>query len=196
MASALYNQPSEGSAASGGGGADGSGGGGSGSGSDTNGGDASQRAALLVIGVFALQLLVPCGTRLIVRDRSPLQVSSAAAEAAAAAESPAAATGAGGAAGGGGRASNRAATASRFAAREDLSPWQAIKTVDCWLLVWTDMICQGCNTALSNNLGQIVQSDGGGNSVRTLHEQTAVPLVFCRCILRLSLLGQQGCSQR
>lgn len=36
---------------------------------------------------------------------------------------------------------------------------QAMWTVDCWLLVWTDMICQGCNTALSNNLGQIVQCE-------------------------------------
>ena len=91
--------------------------------------------ALGLVAVFGLQLLLPCGTRLIVS--SPTESGAALTPTAALVSTPV----------------PEVKRASRFAATRDLGPWEALQTWDCWLLVWTDMICQGCNTALSNNLG-------------------------------------------
>jgi MFS family permease len=94
---------------------------------------ADRTAALAVMCVFAsVFLLFPCGTRLIVHQPA-LSPTLDVGPAAAAAPSPAIKTP---------PASHQIAR-SRYASAEELSPWEAMRTIDCWLFVWTDAVCQG-----------------------------------------------------
>ena len=48
--------------------------------------------------------------------------------------------------------------------QEESNPCQALRTLDCWLLMWADSWAQASGMLISANLGQLVEASGAADT--------------------------------